>query len=95
MIIAEVKGNIVATQKLDEFTGTKLLIVQPLKLDGSARGKTMLAIDNIGAGEGVKVLIVQEGKSAMHLLGVELAPVEAAVVGIIDHYTVDGTTVQC
>lgn len=95
MLIAKVKGNVVATEKLEDFRGTKLLILQPLKLDGTPKGKTVLAIDNIGAGPGEVVLLVQEGKSAMHLLGKTPAPVEAAVLGIVDHYTVDGKTVWC
>ena len=95
MIIAEVIGNVVATQKRPEFEGTKLLLVLPLRLDGKPGGEPMIAIDNIGAGEGEKVLVVFEGKSSMQLLGVDLAPVSAAVVGIIDHYTVKGETFDC
>lgn len=95
MIIGEVIGNIVSTQKLKDFEGTKLLLIQPLNLDSTAKGKTVLAIDNIGAGVGEKVLIVQEGRSAMHLLGKGKSPVEAAVIGIIDHFTVDEKTTQC
>jgi ethanolamine utilization protein EutN len=95
MIIAEVIGNVVATQKDPKFEGIKLLLVRQLELDGSPRGGPFMAIDRIGAGEGEKVLVVQEGKSSMQLLGRGLAPVDMAVVGIIDHYTVHGTTTKC
>ena len=84
MIIAEVIGNVVATQKDEK-----------LNLDGSARGEPFMVIDRLGAGEGETVLVVMEGKSSMQILGRGLAPVDMAVVGIIDHYTVDGATTKC
>lgn len=92
MIIAEVIGNVVATQKQQKLEGTKLLLLQRLELDGRPKGKPFIGIDNIGAGEGEKVLVVLEGKSAMSLLGKGHAAVDNAVVGIIDNYTVDGKT---
>jgi ethanolamine utilization protein EutN len=95
MIIAEVIGNVVATQKDSKFEGIKLLLVRQLELDGSPKGRPFMAIDRIGAGEGETVLVVQEGKSSMQLMGRGPAPVDMAVVGIIDHYTVDGVTRRC
>ncbi len=95
MIIAKVTGNVVATQKDAKLEGIKLLMAQQLNLDGSPRGEPFMVIDRIGAGEGETVLVVMEGKSSMQILDRGLAPVDMAVVGIIDHYTVDGTTTKC
>ena len=87
MHLARVIGTVVATQKHRTFDGAKLLLVQPLTLDDHARGTAMLAVDVLGAGVHDKVLIVMEGRAAGEALGRTLAPVDAAVVGIVD--TVD------
>jgi ethanolamine utilization protein EutN len=87
MQIARVVGTVVATQKHAAFEGAKLLLVQPLTLDDTPRGTAILAVDALGAGVHEKVLIVMEGRAAGEALGRKLAPVDAAVVGIID--TVD------
>jgi microcompartment protein CcmK/EutM len=87
MQIARVVGTVVATQKHRKFEGAKLLLVQPLTLDEAPRGTALLAVDTLGAGVHEKVLVVMEGRAAGEALGRTLAPVDAAVVGIID--TVD------
>jgi len=87
MQIARVVGTVVATQKHPVIDGAKLLLVQPLTLDERPRGPALLAVDGIGAGVHEKVLIVMEGRAAGEALGRKLAPVDAAVVGIVD--TVD------
>jgi ethanolamine utilization protein EutN len=87
MRIARVVGTVVATQKNRKFEGAKLLLVQPLTLEDTPRGTALIAVDALGAGVHEKVLIVMEGRAAGEALGRRLAPVDAAVVGIID--TVD------
>ena len=87
MQIARVVGTVVATQKHRKFEGAKLLLVQPLNLDDSPRGNTLLAVDGVGAGIHEKVLIVLEGRAAGEALGRKAAPVDAAIIGIVD--TVD------
>ena len=87
MVLARVVGTVVATQKHAKFEGAKLLLVQPLTLDDKPRGTTLLAVDALGAGVHEKVLIVIEGRAANDALGKKGAPVDAAVVGIVD--TVD------
>ena len=87
MQIARVVGTVVATQKHRTFEGAKLLLVQPLTLDDKPRGTALLAVDALGAGVHEKVLVVMEGRAAGEALGRKFAPVDAAVVGIID--TVD------
>ena len=90
MQIARVIGTVVSTQKHRKFEGAKLLLVQPLNLDDSPRGSALLAVDGVGAGVDEKVLIVLEGRAAGEALGKKGAPVDAAIVGIIDQVSVDG-----
>ena len=89
MQIAQVVGTVVATQKNRKLEGAKLLLVQPLTLDGQPRGATLLAIDSVGAGVGERVLVVVEGKAAGQALGKKAAAVDAAIVGIVDAVDVE------
>jgi microcompartment protein CcmK/EutM len=84
MQIARVVGTVVSTQKNRKLEGAKLLLVQPLTLEGEPRGVALLAIDSVGAGVGERVLVVIEGKAAGDALGRKAAPVDAAVIGIVD-----------
>ena len=90
MQIARVIGTLVSTQKHKTFEAAKLLLVQPLNLDDTPRGSALLAVDGVGAGVHEKVLIVLEGRAAGEALGKKGAPVDAAVIGIIDRVDVDG-----
>jgi ethanolamine utilization protein EutN len=89
VLIARVVGTVVATQKHRKFEGAKLLLVQPLNLDDTPRGVALLAIDSVGAGVQEKVLVVIEGRAAGEALNRKAAPVDAAIVGIIDHVECD------
>jgi len=89
MQIGRVIGTVVSTQKHRKFEGAKLLLVQPLNLDDTPRGVAVLAIDGVGAGVDEKVLVVLEGRAAGEALGRKAAPVDAAIVGIIDHVECD------
>ena len=84
MIIGKVVSQLFATQKNKRFHGGKLLLVQPLDLDNNASGEVVLAVDAVDAGVGDRVLVVQEGWSANYLMGTSDAPVDAAVVGVVD-----------
>lgn len=84
MQIARVIGTVVSTQKNRKLEGAKLLLVQPLSLEGEATGVALLAIDAVGAGVGERVLVVIEGKAAGDALGRKAAAVDAAVIGIVD-----------
>ena len=90
MQIARVVGTVVSTHKHPKFEGAKLLLVQPLNIDETARGNALLAVDGVGAGVHEKVLIVLEGRAAGEALGKKAAPVDAAVIGIIDQVDIDG-----
>jgi len=84
MLLARVVGTVVSTQKHRKLEGAKLLLVQPLNTDDTPRGVAVIAADGVGAGVHEKVLIVLEGRAAGEALGKKAAPVDAAVIGIID-----------
>jgi len=98
MFVAKVTGSLVATQKVDAMTGHKLLIVEPYRIDGDRRdrlkttGRTFVAVDTVGAGEGEFVLIVQ-GSSARLTPETKNLPVDTVIIGIVDTVHVDNVCV--
>jgi len=93
MLIGRVIGDVVATQKAPSHEGRKLLLVQPLNLDGSDRGDPVIALDAVDAGEGDRVLLSTDGYSAMTSVGRPNSPIDSAVIGVIDFVElVDGVT---
>jgi microcompartment protein CcmK/EutM len=84
MQLARVVGTVVSTDKHAAFEGAKLLLVQPVGPDDTPHGTTLLAVDSVGAGVHETVLIVMEGRAAGEALGRKGAPVDAAIVGIVD-----------
>ncbi len=84
MLIGRIIGDVVATQKARSHEGCKILVVQPLNLDGSDRGDAVLALDAVDAGIGDRVLIVTEGFSAMTAVERPNSPIDMAVIGVID-----------
>jgi microcompartment protein CcmK/EutM len=84
MILGRVEGSVVATEKHYKLEGRKLLLVQPLTPQGADRGEPILAIDGVDAGEGDRVLVVQEGRSASMVSGRLESPLDSAVVAIVD-----------
>lgn len=85
MILGRVVGQAVSTHKRPQFAGATLLIVQPETPEGVAVGASLLAIDAVGAGVSERVIVVIEGRAAGEALGKKLAPVDAAIIGIVDH----------
>jgi ethanolamine utilization protein EutN len=84
MILARVVGEVVSSHKRPQFEGATLLILQPETPEGGKAGTSLLAIDSVGAGRGELVIAVLEGRAAGESLGKKLAPVDAAIVGIVD-----------
>jgi ethanolamine utilization protein EutN len=84
MLLGRVLGSVVATQKNEKLEGAKLLLVQPLDLEGKARGAAVLAVDGVDAGVGDQVLLIQDGRSAQLVLGRGVSAVDAAVIGVVD-----------
>ena len=82
MIVGKVVGSVVATRKNERLLGSKFMIVEPVS-SMKAQGGTLVAIDNIGAGIGEYVLVAC-GSAARIGCDMEKAPVDAAIVGIID-----------
>lgn len=85
MIVGKVIGSIVSTRKNDKLIGNKFMIVEPVPKMQGPTGQ-LVAIDNIGAGIGEYVLVAC-GSAARIGCGLDQAPVDAAIVGIIDDAT--------
>jgi ethanolamine utilization protein EutN len=98
MFVAKVTGSVVATQKVEAMVGRKLLVVEPYRLDPDTRhalkttGRTFIAVDTVGAGEGEFVLITQ-GSSARLTPETKNLPIDTVIIGIIDDVRVDGKEV--
>jgi ethanolamine utilization protein EutN len=84
MELARIVGSVVASVKEPRLTGSKLLLAEPVGVDGTSRGAApYVAVDLVGAGEG-EVVVVVRGSPAARAIDVEGSPVDAAVVGIVD-----------
>lgn len=82
MIVGKVKGTVVATRKNDNLIGCKFLIVEPI--DGmKGNNESIVAVDHVGAGIGETVLIAT-GSAARIGCNMPAAPIDAAIVGIVD-----------
>ena len=87
MTLAEVKGQVVSTAKVANLEGRKLLLVELLAVgeQGVRRTKKhMVCLDEVGAGEGEMVILVQ-GSSARVTPGLKEVPTDAVIVGIVDN----------
>jgi ethanolamine utilization protein EutN len=85
MLIGRVIGDIVASEKHSSHEGMKLLLVAQLDLDGSERGAPFVAVDSVSAGVGDRVLLAVDGWAAMTAVNRPQSPIDAAVIGVIDH----------
>jgi len=84
MILAKVVGTVVATRKDERLVSNKLLVARPLDPSGKPDGNYLVAVDTVDAGAGETVLIVS-GSSARMAAGMKDCPVDAAIIGIVDH----------
>ena len=82
MIIGKVVGSLFSTRKSEKLVGNKFMIVEPVERMRNT-GSRLVAIDIIGAGIGEYVLVAQ-GSAARIGCDMEGAPIDAAIVGIID-----------
>ena len=87
MQLARVIGDVVITRKDPNLIGVTLLVLQPLAPDGSAVGRTLVAVDSMGAGVGETVFFVRGKEASFPFYPVEV-PADAGVVGIVDSYDV-------
>jgi len=87
MQIARVVGDVVATRKDENLVGLKLLIIQPLTPAREPAGRTLVAVDAVGAGVGEEVFFVRGKEASFPFYPVE-APVDAGIVGIVDRWDI-------
>ena len=90
MQLAKVIGDVVITRKDENLAGISLLVLQPIAADGSNVGRSLVAIDAMGAGVGETVFFVRGKEASFPFYPVE-PPVDAGIVGIVDHWTVERT----
>ena len=89
MQLALVVGDVVATVKDENLTGITLLLLQPIAASGEPAGRTLVALDSVGAGVGEHVFFVRGREAAFPFYPGE-PPADAAVVGIVDSWTNEG-----
>ena len=87
MQLARVVGDVVCTMKDAELDSIKLLIVQPIGADGKDAGRSLVALDSVGAGVGERVFFVK-GKEASFPFYPAQPPADACIVGIVDEVDV-------
>lgn len=98
MFLAQVRGNVVATQKVGKVDGRKLLLVEPFVLEEKpkpqlkATGRALVAVDTVGAGDGEYVLLTQ-GSSARNTELTHDLPVDAVIIGIVDKVNLAGEVI--
>ena len=83
MFFGKVIGTIWATRKDENLVGSTLQLVQPLTAYRESAGDPIVAVDTVGAGQGETVLYIT-AREATIPLRVEMAPVDASIIGIVD-----------
>ena len=91
MKLGRVVGNVVSTINTPHFEDRTLLLVDLVGPDGTPAGGYQIAVDNLGAGAGETVLLLDEGNGARQVLQAPGAPIRTVVIGIVDE-VVDGAT---
>jgi ethanolamine utilization protein EutN len=86
--LARVLGEVVSTMKDPNLTGLKMLVLQPLAASGEPAGRTLVALDSVGAGVGENVFFVRGREAAFPFYPTE-PPADATVVGIVDHWDLE------
>ena len=85
MQLARVIGDVVITRKDENLSARTLLVLQPIDTAGSPAGRTLVAVDSVGAGVGETVFFVRGKEAGFPFLPAEV-PVDAGVVGIVDYW---------
>jgi microcompartment protein CcmK/EutM len=88
MQLARVIGDVVATRKDENLSGITLLVVQPLTPERQPAGHPLVAVDAVGAGVGEEVFFVRGKEASFPFYPIE-PPVDASIVGIVDHWDVE------
>ena len=90
MQLARVVGEVVSTMKDANLASITLLVVQPIAANGDAVGRTLVALDSVGAGVGEHVFYVK-GKEASFPFHPAEPPADAAIIGIVDHWDMESS----
>jgi microcompartment protein CcmK/EutM len=90
MFLADVVGTVVSPVAIPVLEGRTLLVVRPVTPDGRRAGPARVAIDRVAAGEGDRVLCVDEGNAGRQLLGTPDGAVKTVVVGVVDYVEREG-----
>jgi ethanolamine utilization protein EutN len=83
--LARVIGEVVSTMKDANLNGIRMVVLQPLAASGEAAGRTLVALDSVGAGTGENVFFVRGREAAFPFYPAE-PPADATVIGIVDHW---------
>ena len=83
MFLGKVIGNVWATKKYPTLTNMKLMFVQPMNAQFEKTDEPIIAVDTVGAGPGEIVYYITASEAVIPL-PVEMAPVDASIVGIVD-----------
>ena len=85
MQLARVVGEVVSTMKDANLASITLLVVQPIAANGDPVGRTLVALDSVGAGVGERVFFVRGREAAFPFYPAE-PPTDASIVGLVDHW---------
>jgi microcompartment protein CcmK/EutM len=89
MLLARVVGTVVASAKSERVDGLKMLIIQPLDLEGQPTSAYVVAFDAVGAGEG-EVVLYASGSSARQTPATDGRPADATIFAIVDTWETGG-----
>ena len=91
MVLGKVVGTIVTTISHPHYKNRRLLVVQPLVMDGEQPepNEDFIALDNTQAGIGDTVLVNREGNGARQALKIPDGAVISVIVGIVDSVYVE------
>ena len=84
MILARVKGEVVATIKHPAYNNWRMLLLDRIDAKGADLGGYLVALDSVDAGVGQIVLVIDEGNSARQVVGDPQAPIRSIIIGIVD-----------
>ena len=90
MFLADVIGTVVAPVQIPILDGQKLLLLRPVDPKGKRTGRVRIGMDNAGAGEGDRVLVVDEGNAGRQIMGDPQGAVKTIVLGVVDYVELGG-----
>jgi len=88
MQLARVIGDVVSTLKDPGLRNHKLMVLQPIAPDRTPAGRTLVAVDAVGAGVGEHVFFVRGREASFPFLPDE-PPTDACIIGIVDHWSLE------